>query len=171
MTKYITDNKTADSREQEKQRRITNMQQASNDSLPYLQNFCEMHDIKLEVVEGQELDFYGVDYIITIKDHEPLNCSFRLIRSSSKKFFIRYCGQDQGVGEAQKIIAGNNKSTVYITLELPTNTLRFYKMSDIKAWLETPGRYLNTGTDGSRYYTIHFSDLKPIKEEIIVLSK
>lgn len=148
-------------------RRLDNMKEASDISLPYLQTFCNEHNIKLEITEKTELDWKGVDYIITIPGHEPLNCSFRLIKGLSKKFHLRWSGGEGGVSEARKILSGETQSVIYITLELQTNTLRFYKISDIKKWLESSNRFLNTGKDGSRYYSIPFSDLRPIKEAVV----
>jgi len=147
------------------------MEQASIDSLPYIETFCKHYNIKLEATEGKPIDFKGVDYILTFEGKEPTYCSFRLIRGSSKKFYIRYCGHDSGVGEAQKIISGKNISSVYITLEQPTNTLRVYRMADIKGWLSSPGRTINTGSDGSKYYAIPFSELNPIREFVVIPSK
>jgi hypothetical protein len=163
----IRNNKIEEEREKERERMQRNMILASKDSLPYLEKFCKKYEIELEVMEGKELDYEGVDYILKIKGCEPLYCSFRLIRSESKKFFIRYCGHNQGIGEAQKIVADQTKATVYITLELPTKTIRFYNMKDIKELLKNPNLVLNTGKDNSKYYTIHFTELNPILEDVL----
>lgn len=152
-------------------RRVNNMEQARIDSLPYMKTFCEHYNIKLEETEGKPIDFKGVDYILTFEGKEPLNCSFRLIRGSSKVFHIRHCGHDGGIGEAQKILSGKNISSVYITLELPTRTLRIYKMADVKEWLSAPGRSIYTGSDRSKFYSIPFSDLKPIRQFLVLPSK
>ena len=163
----ITDYSNQANRAAEENRKENNKDEAQRISLPFMEKFSKQYEVKVEVKEKSPLDYEGVDYVITIKDNEPIPCSFRLIKGSKQKFYLRYSGGFGGFSEARKIATGTTKAQVYITLELETKTLRFYKINDIKRWLTKAPRELRNGSDGSRYYTIPFSDLVPLKEIVV----
>lgn len=149
-------------REKEIERRKKNLKEFGPIALAVMQKYCVDNGLKLTHTEETPIDFEGVDFIITTNKREiPL--AFRVIKSNAKCLFLRYSGALGGESEAQKIEKDKTMAIGYATYEMTTKIFRIYKMSDIKEWLQSP-RQLSFGDDGSRYYKIPFSDLKPIEE-------
>ena len=146
----------------EQARRLSNQAEFEKIGYDIIKQFCEEREITFQHTERTEIDYDGVDYIINLSG-DSINCAFRVIKSNKKMLFLRYSGGEGGVSEAQKIKEGTTKAQVYATYEMSTRMLRFYKITDIKKWLNQ-SRELKYGKDGSRYYEIPFNDLQPLRE-------
>lgn len=146
----------------ENKRKEDNKKNAAKISEPLLQQFAKQQGFDIKSVEYTNIDYDGVDYMLSTQKVSNIPCSFRLIKGTNRMFYLRHSGALGGFSEAQKILNDSTKAIAYITLEYQTKTIRIYSIKDIKTLLNNSNKKLNTGTDGSKYYSIHFNELEPV---------